>query len=116
MGVERLLLLMREQQIEVTQPSPDVYLACFGEAATRQALQTAQLLRQQGMSVQMHCGGGSFKSQMRKADASGAAVALIIGDDEIAAGSISVKPLRGEGGQQLVAIDSLIGFIERMVG
>ncbi len=56
-----------------------------------------------GRGIQLHCGGGSFKSQMKKADRSGAAVALIIGEDELANNSVTVKPLRGQGEQQLVA-------------
>mgnify|MGYP002377634450 FL=1 len=57
--------------------------------------------------VLTHCGGGSFKSQMKKADASGAAMAVIIGEDEAAVGEVGLKPLRGPGAQQKLKIESL---------
>ncbi|RTL02215.1 MAG: histidine--tRNA ligase, partial [Neisseriaceae bacterium] len=59
-------------------------------------------------------GGGSFKSQMRKADASGARVAVIIGDDEVAGRQLSIKPLRGEGKQQLVALADAAAHIKHL--
>ena len=65
------------------------------------ARRVAETLRDAGASVVLHAGGGSFKSQMKKADASGARLALIVGDDEAAAGSVAIKPLR-EGGEQIV--------------
>ena len=113
MGIERLLLLMREQGQELAQPAPDAYIACFGDTATGFALQAAQELRRAGLAVQMHCGGGSFKSQMRKADASGARVAVIIGDDEVAAQKLSIKPLRGEGAQQTLALAEAAAYIRQ---
>jgi histidyl-tRNA synthetase len=60
-----------------------------------------------GRAIQLHCGGGSFKSQMKKADRSGAAVALIIGEDELASNSVMVKPLRGQAEQQQVSRDQV---------
>ena len=114
MGIERLLLLMREQGQQMVQPGPDAYIASFGDQATGFALQAAQQLRQQGLAVQMHCGGGSFKSQMRKADASGAKVAIIIGDDEVSAQKLSIKPLRDEGAQQSVALAESAVYIGKI--
>jgi histidyl-tRNA synthetase len=61
--------------------------------------------------VLLHCGGGSFKSQMKKADASGARYALIIGDDEAGAGEVSLKPLRDLGEQMRMTVDSAVGLI-----
>jgi len=58
------------------------------------AFRIAEALRSAGFAIHLHCGGGSFKSQMKKADASGAPLALIVGDDETAANAVSVKPLR----------------------
>ena len=104
---------MREQGQELAQPAPDAYIACFGDTATGFALQAAQELRRAGLAVQMHCGGGSFKSQMRKADASGARVAVIIGDDEVAAQKLSIKPLRGEGAQQSLALAEAAAYIKQ---
>ncbi len=99
MGVERLLSLLEEYAVEVPQIVADVYLVHVGDAADQFALIAAEQLRDFGLHVVLHCGGGSFKSQMKKADASGARYAVIIGDDEASASEISVKPLR-ETGQQ----------------
>lgn len=67
----------------------------------------AEALRSQGFAVQLHCGGGSFKAQMKRADASGATLALILGEDEVAAAEVTVKTLREGGTQQRVAVDRL---------
>ena len=72
-------------------------------AADRAAFGVAEELRDQGLSVMQHCGGGSFKAQMKKADASGAALAVIIGEDEAANNEVSVKHLRQEREQLRVA-------------
>ena len=99
MGVERLLALMREAGGEPALEGIDVYLVHQGEAASRMAPRVAEGLRDHGIDVLFHCGGGSFKSQMKKADASGAAFAVIIGDDEAQAGEVTLKPLRSQGDQ-----------------
>jgi histidyl-tRNA synthetase len=91
MGMERLLSLLPGSDIP---DAPDVYLVNQGEAAAKFAFEVAETLRDVGHSVVQHCGGGSFKAQLRKADASGAAVAVIVGDDEAAARAATVKPLR----------------------
>jgi len=70
----------------------------------------AEQLRDAGLRVLLHCGGGSFKSQMKKADASNASCAVIIGDDEARAGMATLKPLRG-GEQVKVALGELPGKI-----
>ena len=82
MGVERLVTLIRESGGEPEIPGPDVYVVHQGDAASRMAPRVAEGLRDQGIDVLFHCGGGGFKSQMKKADASGATFAIIIGDDE----------------------------------
>ncbi|HEY6896927.1 MAG TPA: histidine--tRNA ligase [Rhodocyclaceae bacterium] len=111
MGIERLLALWQDQGNEHQKPAPDVYVVHQGEAAARHAFRTAEHLRDSGFTVQLHCGGGSFKSQMKKADGSGASLAAIIGDDEAAAGEVSLKPLRNSEGQEnsqrRVALDQL---------
>lgn len=108
MGVERLIALIRESGGEPASPAPDVFLVHQGEAATRSAFRVAEGLRDQGINVLMHCGGGSFKSQMKKADASGATFAVIIGDDEAAKGEAQLKYLREEGGEQRsLSVDNL---------
>lgn len=97
MGVERLLTLIRESGGEPQPEGVDVYLVHQGEAASRLAPRVAEGLRDQGIDVLFNCGGGSFKAQMKKADASGANFAVIIGDDEAAAGEVTLKPLRATG-------------------
>jgi len=104
MGMERLLALLAEGEGRAV---PDVYLVNQGEAAQRLAFRLAEALRDSGFGVVQHCGGGSFKSQMKKADASGAAVAVIVGDEEARAAEASVKALREESEQRRVPIDRL---------
>ena len=93
MGVERLLELFAVAGT-VAAATPDVYVVRQGETAERYAERVAEQMRDSGLKVVLHCGGGSFKSQMRKADASGARYAVIVGDDEAAAGELTLKPLR----------------------
>ena len=107
MGVERLLALWRESGAQIETALPDVFVVHMGEQAQRLAFRAAEALREHGFAVLTHCGGGSFKSQMKKADGSGAQLAVIIGDDEAASGEVGLKPLRGPGGQQRVPLDGL---------
>jgi histidyl-tRNA synthetase len=108
MGIERLIALIKESGGEPAAPAPDVYLVHQGEAASRLAFRVAEGLRDQGIAVVLHCGGGSFKSQMKKADACGATFAVIIGDDEAATGEAQLKPLREQGAAQLkLKVDDL---------
>ena len=108
MGVERLIALIRESGGEPAAPAPDVYVVHQGEAASRLAFRVAEGLRDDGLDVLLHCGGGAFKSQMKKADASGAAFAVIIGDDEAATGEAQFKSLREEGvAQRKLKVDDL---------
>jgi len=108
MGVERLIALIRDSGGEPAEPAPDVYLVHQGDAASRLAFRVAEGLRDQGINVLQHCGGGSFKSQMKKADGSGATFAVIIGDDEAASGEAQLKVLREEGvAQRKLKVDEL---------
>ena len=108
MGIERLIALIKDAGGEPAGPAPDVYLVHQGDAASRLAFRVAEGLRDQGIDVLLHCGGGSFKSQMKKADGSGATFAVIIGDDEAATGEVQLKPLREEGAAQLkLKVDDL---------
>jgi histidyl-tRNA synthetase len=100
MGVERLLALMAETGVAVAEAVPDAYIVRQGDAAVPWGEQVAERLRDAGLAVVLHCGGGSFKSQMKKADASGARYAVILGDDEARAGTLAVKALRAAAGQQ----------------
>lgn len=107
MGVERLLALWAEQGERHERLVPDVYVVHQGESAHRHAFRVAEGLRSAGFDVQLHCGGGGFKAQMKRADGSGAQFAAIIGDDEAAADEVSIKPLRQGGEQRRVAFDQL---------
>jgi histidyl-tRNA synthetase len=95
MGVERLLSLMQECGKKIQQSVPDIYIVYQGnEQVMDYAWKCAEFLRDEGFDVILHCGGGSFKSQMKKADSSGAVYALIIGNDEFEAQEVTIKPLR----------------------
>ncbi len=107
MGIERLLALLQEDGMKNPQAPLDVYLVHQGEQAGKLASTVAEQLRDADLKVVLHCGGGSFKSQMKKADGSGAACAVIIGDDEVQAAQATLKPLRGGGEQARVALTEL---------
>jgi histidyl-tRNA synthetase len=107
MGIERVLALWAGQGDRLFGVAPDVYLVHQGEAAAHHAFRVAEHLRDVGFSVLLHCGGGSFKSQMKRADASGASLAAIIGDDEAQANEVTVKALREAGEQRRVPLDAL---------
>jgi histidyl-tRNA synthetase len=104
MGVERLLALMSDAGRVAPPPAADVYLTFSGAGVDASAWRAAEALRDAGLKVVLHCGGGSFKSQMRRADASGAAFAVIVGEAEAAAGQVAVKPLRQLGEQVSVSV------------
>ncbi|GAB1232535.1 histidine--tRNA ligase [Ferrigenium sp. UT5] len=107
MGIERLLALLQDDGMSPPAAALHVYLVHQGEAADALASGVAETLRDAGLKVALHCGGGSFKAQMKKADGSGAACAVIIGDDEAVAHTATLKPLRGGGEQQRVAVAEL---------
>ncbi|MDR0233552.1 MAG: histidine--tRNA ligase [Zoogloeaceae bacterium] len=113
-GLERLLELVAQNEA-AEHAAPDVYIVHQGEGAgertTRLAFRAAERLRDAGSRVVLHCGGGSFKSQMKKADASGANYAILIGEEEAGAESVLVKPLRERAREQtLVPLASLTRF------
>jgi histidyl-tRNA synthetase len=117
-GLERVIALMRAKQMESALPACDVYVVHQGESAQRLALRVAEGLRSAGLDVILHCSvdgqPASLKSQMKKADASGAPYAVILGEEEVAAGEASVKALREQatsGPQQRVALDGLADYL-----
>jgi histidyl-tRNA synthetase len=101
-GVERLVALLRDAGRGAPARAPDAYLVFQGEGTLESAFTLGEELRAAGHAVVLHAGGGSFKAQMRKADASGARLALIIGEDELKAVAVTVKPLREAREQQRV--------------
>ena len=111
MGVERLILMLEtlgQIPAELSR-QVDVYFCAFGEACELAALALAERLRDRlpGSRLQVNAGAGSFKSQFKKADKSGALYALILGDDELQAQTIAIKPLRTDAEQQSVAWSDL---------
>jgi histidyl-tRNA synthetase len=109
MGLERLVLMLEAAETLPETRAPDLFAIALGDEAQRVALAATEALRDRfpQLHVQQQLGGGSFKSQMKKADRSGAAVALLWGEDEVAAQEISVKPLRERGEQQRMTLDAL---------
>ncbi len=113
MGVERLLELIGQGEDRAAPAVPDTYVVRQGAAAERYAETVAEQLRDQGLAVLLHAGGGSFKSQMKKADATGARYAVIIGDDEAAAGVVTVKPLRELAEQVRVSVAEAVDLMRK---
>jgi len=97
MGVERVTELVRLAGMDPKPPPPDVFVMAQGEAGQRAALVMSEQLRDAfpGRGIVVHCGSAKFKTQFRRADESGARLALIVGEDELARGVIALKPLRG---------------------
>lgn len=113
-GMERLVDLLNQQDLVGPEPRPLVYIAMLGEAAERQGLRLSEQLRDQGLSVQCNCGGGNLKSQLRRADKSGAKFALLLGEQEREGQVVSVKDLRTQGAdQQQVAYDEVGDYLKR---
>jgi histidyl-tRNA synthetase len=109
MGMERVLIAMQAAGAKAEE-AVDVFVVHSGEAAQREAWRLAERWRDSGRNVVLGA-GGSFKSQMKKADASGARFAVIIGDDEVAASRVTLKPLRGGGEQKTLAPDEALSEV-----
>ena len=100
--VRELAALLDEAGTAPAAAAPDCYMVVAGEAAERLGVVWAEPLRDAcpGLRVLVNCGGGGFKAQLKRADKSGAAFALILGDDEVRDGRVAVKPLRSEAAQR----------------
>jgi histidyl-tRNA synthetase len=109
LGEERLVELIQQQNGAVSAVPPDVYFVIAGEQAQAAGLGVVERLRDRlpALRVQMNCGGGSFKSQLKRADDSGATWALILGDSEIEQRVVGLKSLRVEAPQAQIAWDKL---------
>lgn len=117
MGLERIVLLL--ETLALTQDIPaevDVYVAAMGDNCLVEAIKVAQELRSAlpTLRVMSHCGGGNLKKQMKRADKSGAQVALLIGEEELAEGVVTVKYLRNDNEQQRVARNALNAFLAEL--
>ena len=118
MGVERLLELLRELDKTAAPLSPHAYLVMSGESAQQSGFVLAEQLRNDlpPLRLQVNLGGGSFKSQFKKADKSGATLALIIGEDELNSGNTVVKSLRNrEKQQQALDYKALVAELKQLL-
>lgn len=119
MGLERLILLLETLDLvpEQVNNNADVYVTAMGEQAVAPAMAVAESLRDElpGVVVVSHCGGGSFKSQMKKADRSNARYAVILGENEIASGTVALKPLRNDDPQQEVNQSELASVLKGLL-
>ena len=117
LGVERVVELIRQVGVAGSARAPAVYLIASGARASAGALQLAEQLRSAlpGLGVHMNLGGGNFKAQFRRADRSGACLAVVLGDAELERGVAAVKPLRREAGQSECALPELPGRIRTML-
>lgn len=119
MGLERLVAILEETNPAAAQMTVDLYLVLQGDAAVREGLALAEQIRDAlpGLSLISNCGGGSMKAQFKRADRSGARYALVLGDTELAEGSVVLKPLRVEEQQISVMRDELFGVLNsRLAG
>lgn len=118
MGLERMLELVEAGQEERDTDTPRVYQVMAGEEALKSGSLLAERLRDEmpALKLMSHCGGGSFKSQLRKADKSGADYALILGADEVAKNTVLIKPLRSGEDQYEIPRDKLADEITRLLG
>ena len=118
MGLERILELVETGREEQDTDTPRFYQVMAGTEAVETGFKLAERLRDEmpALKLMLHCGGGSFKSQLRKADKSGAEYALIIGDEEAAKNTVQIKPLREDTEQYEVSRDKLAVEITRLTG
>ena len=115
MGIERFVALYEACGGETPATHADVYIAAMGSGTLQRAFSLAEELRDgiSGIRVEMNLGGGSFKSQMKRADKSGAEYALILGEQELADGCIGIKPMRSKVEQTSVALDELVATLAK---
>lgn len=115
MGLERLVLLVQEVNQSISLPSAvDIYVVYQGEGTTLAAFQLAETLRTElpQLRVMTHCSGGNFKKQFKRADKSGATLALVIGESEVQNQQVVVKHLLGGAEQQTLALDDIVDYIK----
>ncbi|QYK02478.1 histidine--tRNA ligase [Shewanella psychrotolerans] len=117
MGLERIVLMLETLELtDDVRGAVDVYVTAMGDNCRVEAIKVAQQLREiAGLKVMSHCGGGNVKKQMKRADKSGALVAIVIGENELANNQVAVKYLREDKEQQLVARDSLATYIAELI-
>lgn len=115
MGIERLVSMVEQSEKSIPSNTPQIYVIRVGEQALNYSLPLIELVRDTNatLSVLANCDGGSFKSQMKRADKSGADYGFIIGEDEVTSGTISIKNLREKESQITIAKTDLVEFIKK---
>jgi len=118
MGIERLISLLAEDGRVPEEGVPHAYLVLMGDEPQRRGQLLAERFRDGLPELRLvtHCGGGSFKSQFKKADRSGARFALVLGEDELARGVVGVKPLRAGGEQREIRFEAVVDYLRTLVG
>ena len=118
MGIERFVALYEACGGEAPDAGADVYIAALGEGTLERAVALAEELRDKiaGIRVDLNLGGGSFKSQMKRADKSGAQYALLLGEQELADQCVGLKPLRSNDEQSNVALNDLAATLAGKLG
>jgi histidyl-tRNA synthetase len=118
MGQERIVMLLQKQNMPLSRHRPQIYVVLAGERAEIAGFKLAELLRDAwpGLSVQINLGGSSLKAQFKRADKSGAAYALVLGDDEVARGVVAVKALRREAAQEECPINQISERLGLLLG
>lgn len=117
MGIERLTALLMDHNKVPVLAQPDVYVVLVGERVQRPGFVISEMVREAlpHINVQMNCGGGSFKSQFKKADRSGARYALVLGDQEVSDKVVAIKPLRETTEQIMVSWDDLTAHLAKLM-
>jgi len=118
LGIERIVLMLSNiETVAKVRPQVDAYVVILGDDAQIKANELAELWRDQvpNIRLQCHCGGGNMKKQLKRADKSGAQIALILGDDEISQQSVMVKYLRGQQEQQNVAFEKIPSLLSDLI-
>ncbi len=118
LGIERLVLMLTElDKINNLRPQVDAYVVILGDSAQIEANKLAEMWRDQvpEIRLQCHCGGGNMKKQLKRADKSGAKVALIMGDDEISQETVMIKYLRGQKAQENVEFSEVSSLLLELI-
>ncbi|MGE4647210.1 MAG: histidine--tRNA ligase [Arenicellales bacterium] len=114
-GLERLIDLVALGEVDLPSARAEVFLVLVAAGAEELGVSYGEQLRDAGLDVLSNCGQGSLKKQMRRADASGAEVAVIVGDDERSQGTVSIKPLRSQGPQLSVPAHALVEEVQKIL-
>ncbi|WP_077339225.1 histidine--tRNA ligase [Pseudocolwellia agarivorans] len=118
LGIERLVLMLTSlEKVNNVRPQVDAYLIMLGEEVELKSIQLAEQWRNlvPECRVQNHCGGGNMKKQMKRADKSGAQIALIIGENELAEQKVTVKYLRGQHDQETVLLEQVPSLLKKLI-